>query len=122
MLASLVLASMAMTQDPTAVMVEQQYETRAVAYDQLVEGDYDAAIAELEEELADNPGDPAILINLGSAHAAAGNLERAEFYYTAARETDEHYELELADGRWIDSREAAALASATVEVEALAAR
>ncbi|MBH5321766.1 tetratricopeptide repeat protein [Aurantiacibacter sediminis] len=106
----------------TAEMVEQQYETREVAFEQLIEGDAAAAVTRLEAELEANPGDPAILINLGSAHAQLGNYEQAEAYYQAARDSDEEYQLELANGRWLDSRDAARLALASVEFEALASR
>ncbi len=122
MFATLAIAPLMLAQAATAHMVEQQYETRDVAYEQLVEGDAESAIVALEAALADNPGDPAILINLGSAHAQMGNLERAEFYYRAARDSREDYRLELANGRWVDSRDAARLGLASVEFEAVAAR
>ncbi len=122
MIATLALAPLMLAQAATALMVEQQYETRDVAYEELMQGDAEAALAELEAALAENPDDPAILINLGSAHSALGNLERAEFYYNAARNSSEEYELELANGRWMASREAASLALASVELQALAAR
>ena len=122
MLATLIAAPLLFAQSATAVMVKQEYETRDVAFGELTEGDPQVALAQLEAALADNPGDPAILINLGAAHARLGNFERAEFFYRAARESTEQYELELADGRWLDSREAATLALASVQLEALAAR
>lgn len=122
MFATLVFAPMMLAQAATAHMVEQQYETRDVAYEQLVEGDAAEAVSILEAALLENPDDPAILINLGSAHSALGNLERAEFYYNAARDSHQEYRLELANGRWMDSREAATLALASVELQALAAR
>ncbi len=122
MFATLVLAPLMAGQAVTAEMVEQQYETREVAFEQLIEGDAAAAVTRLEAELEANPGDPAILINLGSAHAQLGNYEQAEAYYQAARDSDEEYQLELANGRWLDSRDAARLALASVEFEALASR
>ncbi|GGD65615.1 hypothetical protein GRI62_11175 [Erythrobacter arachoides] len=122
MLATLALAPLLFAQAVTSVMVEQQYEQRDVAFAELAAGDAPAAIAALEAELAQHPDDPALLINLGSAWSRAGNAERAEFYYRAARDTDQRYNLELADGRWIDSRDAAQLALASVELRALAAR
>ena len=122
MLLTLAVAPLFIAQAATSVMVEQQYETRDVAYEELVEGDAAAAVLQLEAALVDNPGDPALLINLGSAHSQLGNFERAEFYFRAARESSESYELELANGRWLDSREAATLALASVELEALASR
>ena len=122
MLATLAAAPLFLAQAATSVMVEQQYETRDVAYEELVGGDNAAAIAALEGALAENPADPAILINLGTAHARMGNYERAAFYFNAARESDVQYDLELAGGRWLDSRDAATLALSSVQLEALAAR
>ena len=122
MLATLAIAPLFFMQAATAVMVDQQVERQDVAYEQLAAGDAEAAVAELEALLADHPGDPALLINLGSAWSQLGNAERAEYYYRLARDADETYELELADGRWIDSRDAARLALASVELRALAAR
>lgn len=122
MLATLAIAPLMMAQSVTATMVEQEFERRDVAYEQLQSGEAEAAIAALEAELAANPGDPAVHINLGTAYAQTGNAERAEFHFRAARDAGEAYQLELADGRWIDSRDAARLALATVEVRALAAR
>jgi len=122
MFATFAIAPLLLAQAANAYMVEQQYETRDVAYEQLHSGDAAAALIELEAALADHPDDPAILINLGSAHSALGNLERAEFYYNAARNSSQDYRLELANGRWMDSREAAGLALASVELRALATR
>ena len=122
MFATLTLAPLLLAQAATATMVEQQYEQLDVAYEELVSGDAAAAVAELELALEENPGDPAVLINLGTAHSLLGNYERAEFYYRAARETRVSYNLELASGRWLDSRDAARLALASVQLEALAAR
>lgn len=122
MFATLAIAPLLLAQAATANMVEAEYETQDVAYEELMQGDAQEAIVQLEGELQQNPGDPALLINLGSAHAALGNLERAEFYYREARDSDEIYELELANGRWLDSRDAATLALANVEFQALAAK
>ncbi len=122
MIVTLVLAPLLLAQAATEQMVEQQYERVDVAYVELAEGDAEAAVTRLEAELAEHGGHPALFINLGSAHARLGNLERAEFFYRAARDCDEEYEMELADGRWMASRDAARLALASVELEALATR
>lgn len=122
MIAALALAPLLLAQAATGQMVEQEYETVDVAYEELADGDAEAAIAQLEAELAEDGGHPALFINLGSAHARLGNLERAEFFYRAARDCEEEYQMELADGRWMDSRDVARLALAGVEMQALAAR
>ena len=51
--------------------------------------------------------DPAALINLGNAYARVGMTQKALSHYRQAMESDTRYELELADGRWMDSRKAA---------------
>lgn len=122
MFATLTLGPLLLAQAATAVMVEQQYEQLDVAYEELAGGDPAAAVVELDAELQAHPGDPAVLINLGTAHSMLGNYERAEFYYRAAREARDSYQMELADGRWVDSRDAARLALASVELQALASR
>ncbi|WP_340588779.1 tetratricopeptide repeat protein [Erythrobacter alti] len=122
MFATLAFAPLVLAQAATAQMVEQNYETVDVAYEELAEGDAAAAVAQLEAELAEHGGHPALYINLGSAHAQLGNFERAGFYYGEARDCEEEYEVEMANGRWLGSREVARLALATVELEALAAR
>src|SRR5690606_1667085 len=80
------------------------------AYAQLSAGETDAAIARLEAELARNPGQAALLINLGTAYARAGRADDARDAYRAAIAVRERVELELADGSWQDSREAARIA------------
>ncbi|MGB3166015.1 MAG: tetratricopeptide repeat protein [Alteraurantiacibacter sp.] len=120
MLTALMIASLVAAEDPTARMVEQNRERREVAYEELMEGDAATALVELEHQLERNPGDPAILINLGATHTMLANYVEAEAYYRAAQQAEESYELELADGRWIDSRRAATMALGSVEVLALA--
>ncbi len=82
-------------------------EQREVAYEAIAEGRADDAIHALEAQLAKNPHDPALLINLGAAYAKHGDAERAARAYQAAIDSGTRYELELADGTWTDSRQAA---------------
>ena len=82
-------------------------EQRDVAYDVLAAGGNAEAVRVLEMLRRDNPDDPALLINLGTAYAETGDLSKAEEAYRAAASSDERYSLELADGTWIDSRRAA---------------
>lgn len=81
-----------------------------VAYDQLVKGRAEAAISHIRANPAIEAGDPAALINLGTANAMLGRTSDARALYLAAASSDNHYLLELADGRWMDSRRAARLA------------
>jgi Flp pilus assembly protein TadD len=82
-------------------------EQHEVAYDSLAAGDAAEAVANLEALRAENPGDPALLINLGSAYAELGDVARAEAAFREAADSDTRYQLELADGSWVDSRRAA---------------
>jgi tetratricopeptide (TPR) repeat protein len=85
-------------------------EQKQVAYEALVDGDVDGARADLEARLVEEPEDPAVLINLGATYARLGQRENAETAYQAAIDSGTRYRLELADGRWLDSRRAARMA------------
>lgn len=87
-------------------------ELRDVAYKELAAGQNDAALDVIQAELTTRPGDPALLINLGSAYLRLGRLAEAQTAFDAAEASDTRYDLELADGRWVDSRRAARLAQA----------
>lgn len=102
------------------ILSDDSITERDVAFEQLANGEIQQAIARLEAARAQNPDDPALLINLGSAYAQAGNREKAAEYYRAAIESDERYRLELADGDWIDSRYAARMALSALEGNELA--
>ncbi|MCX7864285.1 MAG: tetratricopeptide repeat protein [Novosphingobium sp.] len=82
-----------------------------VAYQALAEGRNRDAVAALEDSDLVRKGDPAALINLGTAHARLGRIDRARQYYKAAIASEERYVLELQDGSWVDSRRAAMMAS-----------
>lgn len=82
-------------------------EQQDVAYDSLAAGEAREAVASLEALRAENPGDPALLINLGSAYAQLGDVARAEACFREAADSETRYQLELADGSWVDSRRAA---------------
>lgn len=90
-------------------------EQREVAYDALAAGRADDAIRAIEAQLAADPDDPALLINLGAAYARKGDAARAAKAFEAAIASDTRYELELADGTWSDSRHAARRALATLQ-------
>lgn len=104
------LPQQAATQQPAPSI-----ETKEVAYADLTEGRTDRAIATLQEQLAADPGDPAVLINLGSAYAQRGDRTRADQAYRAAMASSTRYNVELADGSWIDSRQAARIALLRLE-------
>ncbi|EJL20754.1 hypothetical protein [Novosphingobium sp. AP12] len=81
-----------------------------VAYHELAAGQSQAAVQKLEAGGAAQSNDPAALINLGSAYARAGMADKALAAYRAAVASPDRYDLELADGSWVDSRVAARMA------------
>lgn len=100
---------------PSAATTQPDIETREVGYETLVSGEARQAIAQLEAARVQNPGDPALLINLGAAYAAVGEYQAAEQAYREALASNDRYELELASGEWVDSRHAARLALLSLE-------
>ncbi len=102
LIASVVLATQAAA--PTAV--EAEVRSTDAGYEQLAAGKTEAAIAHLETALERSPGDPVLLINLGAAYARAGRTDEARAMYRSAA-AGERYRVELADGSWVDSRQAA---------------
>lgn len=99
--------ALAQTEDVAVIGTPADTEQHEVAFASLSAGDAAEAVANLEMLRADNPGDPALLINLGSAYAALGDVARAEAAFREAADSATRYQLELADGSWVDSRRAA---------------
>ena len=77
-----------------------------VAYTQLAAGQPAAALDRIGRNHAE-ADEPALLINKGSALAMTGRTDAARESYRAALASREQYYLELADGSWVDSRDAA---------------
>lgn len=88
----------------------ETYEKKDASFEALADGKADAAITALKASLSDDPEDPALLINLGTAYQLNGDAERAAEAYRAAASSRTRYQLELADGSWVDSRVAAKVA------------
>ena len=103
-------AELTSTPGPEPTTIEQ----REVAYEAIAAGRADEAIQTIEPRLAADPTDPALLINLGAAHARRGDADRAAQAFQAAIDSDTRYRLELADGSWTDSRRAARRALETL--------
>ena len=118
-LAGCLLAQAALVAAPP----EPAVQTVDVAYAELARGDTQGAIERIRGNREVTATDPAALINLGAAHARLGKTRKAEKLYRAAIASPERYELELADGSWMDSRRVARLAIDNLERnEALALR
>lgn len=113
MTVTIVLAGLLLAQAGTATL--DTTEQRDVAFQEVVSGANQAAIAQLEAQRAANPQDPALLINLGTAYAAIGDYARAQDCYSTAATSRERYDLELANGEWVDSRRAARDALAALQ-------
>lgn len=86
-----------------------------LASETLAMGNTTRAIQMLEAQLETSPGDPALLINLGIAHAQNGNEAKALASFEAALTSREIVELEVADGRTTNSRRLARQAIAMLE-------
>ena len=111
MAATSVLAAVLLAQSAFSLGLDTgPSEQTDVGYDELANGNPAAAIEKIESSGALEEKDPAALINLGNAYARLGRMNEALRYYRAAVETDTRYDLELADGSWMDSRQAARLA------------
>ncbi|PEQ12749.1 hypothetical protein B2G71_10650 [Novosphingobium sp. PC22D] len=108
MSANALVAAVLIGQAAFSMAIEPQTgRTDDVAFSELADGQAAAAIAKLEESRRVDRDDPATLINLGTAYARMGMTEKALRAYTDAIDSDERYELELANGEWMDSRDAA---------------
>lgn len=109
MIANLLIGTLMLAQASSMAVLsdEQQTQVTDVAYETLAAGEARQAIENLEALLVQNPGDPALLINLGSAYAQVGDTDKAAQYYREAAASETRYQLELADGSWVDSRRAA---------------
>lgn len=111
MAASILIAGALLAQSAAStITVEAGTDRIDVAYEELAQGRPDIAIARIRANHELDADEPAALINLGTAHARLGHSREAEACYRAAIASDNRYDLELADGRWMDSRRAARLA------------
>ena len=89
-------------------------EALPVAYAELKAGDNRAAVTKLTGETTLDARDPSRLINLGTAYARLGRTNDAAAAYNAAIDSPVRYDLELASGRYVDSRWAARTALANL--------
>ena len=105
---TLFLAAAAATAQPVDVPATSESMDKVdVAYESLAQGDNHAAIEKMRNSELVKSGDPAALINLGTAYARVGMVEKARESFEAAATSEDRYMLELADGSWVDSRRAA---------------
>lgn len=121
---SLILAAALMVQPfiaSSAVMITPPLTVPApslpsgdVGYHEIMAGRPLAAIARIENSDLARAGDPLALINLGTAYKMVGRKDKAASLYRSAASSDDRYDVQLANGRWVDSRRAATLAIASL--------
>lgn len=105
-----------------APLMEPQFEHVEVGYAALSRGNPAEAIATIASA-GSNQNDPVVLINLAAANAKLGHIQEARRLLQSARTAPDRFDVQLSDGRWMDSREAARLAeSKLARQEALAMR
>ncbi len=85
-------------------------------YHALVAGDVDRAGQDLAPVAAERTRDPAALLNLGQYYLRTGRLALAREAFESVRDHRRHYLIELANGRVIDTRDAARAALTTVDI------
>lgn len=118
MLVSILAASAAMAQPADQVATATTNVDRVdVAYEELMKDRNREAVEQILASGLDDQGDPAALINLGTAYARLGETEKAKACFKAAANSDTRYMLELADGSWMDSRRAARKAAKALSNE-----
>ena len=107
---------------PAVAVEDPAVEQADAAYEQLAAGHTEDAITHLEALLEETPGDPSLLINLGTAYARAGRMNEARDAFREAIASDKRYRVQLADGSWEDSRKVARLALDSLDRTAFAAK
>lgn len=115
LLTALALAQSAPLVAAPSHVVNTQPAQLEVGYQELAAGDARAAVARIEAQRGIRSDEPAVLINAGTAYARLGQLDKAKQAFRAAARSNNRYQLELADGRWMDSRQAALLAMGRLE-------
>lgn len=110
-----VVAVMGLGAAAPAFAQEEEANKQGLASTALAAGNTSAAIEMLTKELEQYPGDPALMINLGIAHAQVGNEAQARIQFEAAMASREVVELDTANGRTTDSRKLARKAIGMLE-------
>lgn len=125
MIVTLLLTSALLVEAPTvrSHFPMDNIEHVDVAYQEMIQGRTDEAIARIRANKHLAANDPAAMINLGTAYARKGMTREALACFEMAKASQDRFELQLADGSWMDSRRAARIAAARLETSGtLAAR
>ncbi|WP_417611013.1 hypothetical protein [Parasphingorhabdus sp.] len=83
------------------------YAKGALGYDALMAGQNEIALQQLEAAEKVDANDPARLINLGQVYARMGRTGDAARMFMAAMKSDTNFDLVLANGTVVNSRDAA---------------
>ena len=114
-LIALAISSPAAAQSIVVVTApEADSEILPVAYAELKAGENDAAVEKLTGDTGLDARDPSRLINLGTAYARLGRTAEAAAAYDSAIGSPIRYDVELANGDYVDSRWAARTALANL--------
>ena len=105
-------AALLVTGAPEAPIPDDRTERVDVGYRELAGNRPEAAIARIEANHSLPANDPARLINLAAAHLMLERKTEARRMLTAAIASPDRFDLQLADGSWMDSRQAARMALA----------
>ena len=97
-----------------AAAKETLSERDELACEELDRGQYQNAIDKLIASGAQNSGDPALLINLGTAYFENGDAESARELYNMAYSIKKDIEVQLENGSWVSHRRAARKALMTL--------
>lgn len=95
-----VLAVLMMAQGP----VQTDPVETDIGFEELADGRNQAAIEAIQANDAIEEADPGRLINLGIAYARQGREAEALAMFRAAELSEIRYDVETAEGRWVDSR------------------
>ncbi|HEV2598733.1 hypothetical protein [Sphingopyxis sp.] len=114
-LIALAISSPAAAQSIVVVTAPQaDSEVLPVAYAELKAGENQVAIEKLTGDTRLDARDPSRLINLGTAYARLGRTAEAAAAYDSAIGSPIRYDVELANGDYVDSRWAARTALANL--------
>ncbi len=91
---------------------EVGYQTGELGYDALMAGDNQRAVQQILAHADENTSDPAKLLNLGRAYQRMGRHSDAIRLYQSAMASRDVFDVELADGTIMSSRDAAKIALA----------
>ena len=119
---TIALAALAAVLSPAAVLAEPATGSDRVdvAFDALSQGRTADAVEQLKQSQAVKDGDPAALINLGTAYAREGRIAEARAAFKAAMASETRYTLELSNGSWADSQEVAKMALERLDRDSVA--